>query len=115
MSIKSEKYVWHIDGDGLDISENSRLSQDELSLFSYSRNIENQNMLIFIIEDVAISENIYSDATWAYVHIVVEQAKYYIIGLGGVLVFVNFLVVFLLIYIIVVIPVTELTDQIMKP
>jgi len=33
-------------------------------------------MLIFIIEDVAISENIYSNATWLYVDINLEQFEF---------------------------------------
>jgi hypothetical protein len=67
-------------------------------------------MLIIIIEDVSISENIYSDATSAHIHTYVELAKLYLIGLSVALIILNFMFVLMLIYITVVKPVSELTD-----
>jgi|TARA_B110000285_G_C14930275_1_gene517001 hypothetical protein len=75
------------------------LSEDELSYFSYSRTTDKQNMLIFIIEDVQVSEDIYSDATAGYIHEMVERAKYTLIGFCGASVLFNFTVVLIIMYI----------------
>ena len=72
-------------------------------------------MLIFIIEDVPISEDIYSTATAAYIHERVELAKYILIGLSGAFVLMSFAAVLVIVYRNIVKPITELTDQIMKP
>jgi predicted PurR-regulated permease PerM len=74
-----------------------------------------QNMLVFIIEDVAISQDIYSDALAYFVNLEVENFEFRIMGLSvGIIVY---LVVFVLVLIrlSVVGPITELTDQIMNP
>ena len=72
-------------------------------------------MLIFIIEDVSISEDIYQQATAGFIYEVVEKAKYVIIGASVSFILLNIAVVFVVVYINIVKPITELTDQIMKP
>ena len=67
-------------------------------------------MLIFIIEDVSVSENIYSNATALYIHLEVEKAKFYLLALACVIIIFNFLVAFNLVYFVIVVPVRELTD-----
>jgi hypothetical protein len=67
-------------------------------------------MLIFIIEDVSVSENIYSDATALYIHTEVEKFKFYLGGFAIACLTMNFIIVFNLIYFVIVVPVKELTD-----
>ena len=67
-------------------------------------------MLIFIIEDVHISEDIFSDATAGFIYQVVEKAKLGIIGASAAFVVFNIAVVFIIVYYNIVKPITELTD-----
>jgi hypothetical protein len=72
-------------------------------------------MLVFIIEDVSISQDIYSDALAYYVNLEVAKFEFAIMGLSvGIIVY---LVIFVLVLIrlSVVGPIKELTDQIMNP
>lgn len=96
------------------LSEADLWTDEDFTEFSYSRRPDKQNMLIFLIEDVAISENLYSDATAEFIHENVERAKLYFIGLSVALILFNFIFVLILIFLTVVKPVTELTDQIMN-
>ena len=82
----------------------------DLTTFSYSRKPENQNMLVFIIEDVSISQDIYSESLAYFVNLEVSKFEFGIMGLSGGIIM--YLVVFVLVLIRPSIdgPITELTD-----
>ena len=72
-------------------------------------------MLIFVIEDVSISEDIYSDAIALFVSRIVLKVKYYLLGLALFCVIFNYFIVFLVVNRIIVLPIRQLSDQILMP
>ena len=72
-------------------------------------------MLIFVIEDVSVSEDIYSDAIALFVSRIVLKVKYYLLGLALFCVIFNYFIVFLVVNRIIVVPIRQLSDQILMP
>lgn len=76
---------------------------------------EEQNLIIFIIEDVKISEHIYFEATKIFVFERVSLFNTQIMGFAFVWMIVLILFVLILNHICLISPITKLTDQIMNP
>ena len=68
-----------------------------------------------MIEDVSISEDIYSDAIALFVSRIVLKVKYYLLGLALFCVIFNYFIVFLVVNRIIVLPIRQLSDQILMP
>ena len=99
-SFQTEKEIWRT------LTTGSELSEDELSRFTYSRMPKRQNMLLFLIEDVAISEDIYSDSVALFANIEVSKFQYVLIGMSAAIILYLVLFVLVLIMLQVVVPIT---------